>query len=117
VKVPSHLTRFRAYLISELRKVGVQPQVSIEPVGRTKLHRLTVVAPEFEDMLHSERQSLVWRMADEALKAEEKFTISMILTLAPEDVEPSDKTGRPKRAKSKTAPQIGRAFNARKAHR
>ena len=48
---------------------------------RAASYRVTVVAPQFKALKHSERQSLVWRIAERVLSPNEQLRISMILTL------------------------------------
>ena len=60
------------------------------------MFRFYVVSDGFADMIHSERQSLVWRIVDQALEPSEAIKISMIMTLTREefgDVEPVVKVG------------------------
>jgi hypothetical protein len=45
-----------------------------------------VVAAGFKKLWHSERQELVWRIANRALSRDEDLRISMILTLTPEEL-------------------------------
>lgn len=82
---PFFLDRFTTALISSLRKNGIAAKVDTQKVPTTKLYRVIVLAPKFKALKHSERQNLVWRIADSALSPDEQLHISMILTLTPDE--------------------------------
>lgn len=84
---PKFLAVLKKALVDELGAKGIDAKVHTEPVPTTQLHRVMVLAPQFEAMRHSERQSLVWRIAERAISPDDQLAISMILTLTPEDVE------------------------------
>jgi hypothetical protein len=84
---PPFLDRLKAALISALAANDISAKVRTERVPTTKLYRVAVLAPKFKEMKHSERQNLVWRIADSALSPDEQLHISMILTLTPDEVE------------------------------
>jgi len=84
---PSFLERLKTALISALAANDISAKVRTERVPTTKLYRLAVLAPKFKTLKHSERQNLVWRIADSALSPDEQLHISMILTLTPDEVE------------------------------
>ena len=86
-KKPSFLDRLKTGLINSLDKNGIDAVVDTEKVPTTKLYRVIVLAPKFKALKHSERQNLVWRIADSALSPDEQLHISMILTLTPDEVE------------------------------
>jgi len=86
-KMPSFLDRLKTGLISSLDKNGIDADVDTEKVPTTKLYRVIVLAPKFKALKHSERQNLVWRIADSALSPDEQLHISMILTLTPDEVQ------------------------------
>ena len=88
-KMPSFLDRLKTGLISSLDKNGIDADVDTEKVPTTKLYRVIVLAPKFKALKHSERQNLVWRIADSALSPDEQLHISMILTLTPDEVQES----------------------------
>ncbi len=76
-----YLTRLKKSLVDDLKAANIQAKVSTEPVPTTLLHRVTVIAAKFKALKHSERQSLVWRIAERTLSEDEQLRISMILTL------------------------------------
>ena len=76
------LERLKRELVKTLQANGIRASVETKRVPTTSLYRVRVVAPKFRHMAHSERQSLVWRIAEKALSPAEQFRISMILTLA-----------------------------------
>lgn len=78
---PAFLALLKKALVAELKAKGIQAKVHSEPVPSTRLHRVTVVAPQFKALKHSERQSIVWRIAEKALSPDDQLGISMILTL------------------------------------
>ena len=69
-----------------LRRVGIDGEVSHEPVPQTRLRRFTVIAKKFKGMRPSERQDLVWRIADQVLAPDEQLLVSMILTVTPDEL-------------------------------
>ncbi len=77
---PDFVDKLKEALVRELRKSGITAKVTTEPVPATKLYRFLVVAPKFKNLMHSERQDLVWRIAEQAVPRE-LMRISMILTL------------------------------------
>jgi hypothetical protein len=88
--------RLENHLESQLAIAGIGAEVIFEPVPSTKLHRVYVVADEFRHLTHTERQDLVWRIANEVLKPDERILISIIYTLVPvemEDLVPSRRRG------------------------
>jgi hypothetical protein len=46
-----------------------------------------VFSPQFKDLGHSERQNLVWRIAEKELSQEDQMRISMILTLTEDEAK------------------------------
>lgn len=73
-------------LASGLKKAGIDAEVSSELVPHTKLRRFVVIAKNFKAMRPSERQDLVWRIANQVLVPDEQLLISMILTLTPDEL-------------------------------
>jgi hypothetical protein len=86
-RAPAFLTRLEKALVDDLKANKINAEVDTEPVPTTLLYRVTVVAPKFKALKHSERQSLVWRIAEKALSPDEQLRISMILTLTREEAE------------------------------
>ncbi len=81
VKEVTLASRLRDSLVEGLKTAGIRATVEIERVQGTKLHRVFVVADAFAKLRPSERQDLVWRIANQALTAEEQLQISMIYTV------------------------------------
>jgi hypothetical protein len=79
--------RLEKHMEEQLAKAGLDADVIVEAVPSTKLHRVYVIAKEFEHLTHSERQDLVWRLANEVLTPDEGILISIIYTLLPVDFE------------------------------
>jgi hypothetical protein len=79
--------------------------VDYEPVAGTKLYRFVVLAPKFKSLRHSERQDLVWRIAQRLLPFDEQILISMILTMTPQEagVTPREMVPRRRKQPKKTA--------------
>jgi hypothetical protein len=86
-KPPAFLTRLKKALIDTLHDTGIDATVDMEPVPTTKLYRVAVLAPQFKKLKHSERQSLVWRILEKAISPDQQMRISMVLTLAPDEVK------------------------------
>jgi hypothetical protein len=82
---PPFLTRLKNALVSTLAANGIEADVDSEPVPTTRLYRVAVRAPKFKMLKHSERQNLVWRIADHAISPDEQMRVSMILTLTPDE--------------------------------
>jgi hypothetical protein len=80
-KPPAFVAQLEKALVDDLKAGGIQADVQTEPVPTTRLYRVTVTAPQFKAMKHSERQSLVWRIAEKTLSPDNQLRISMILTL------------------------------------
>lgn len=78
---PPFVERLREALEKGLKDSDIPAEVSYERAGRTKLYRFSVIADRFSDLGHSERQDLVWRIAQQAISPSDQIKISMILTL------------------------------------
>jgi len=86
---PAFLDTLKKELIEKLKAVGISAKVRTEPVPTTKLYRVAVMSSQFKAMGHSERQSLVWRIAEKAVSPDEQTRISMILTLTEDEAKGS----------------------------
>jgi hypothetical protein len=87
--VPAFVQTLTQALTNQLANNGLTAEVSSEPVVGTKMHRFYVVSDGFAEMMHSERQSVVWRIADQALDPSDALKISMILTLTHDEIDDS----------------------------
>ena len=88
---PEFVLRLKDALAKNLRMVGIhRSKIEFESVPRTKLHRFVVLAKGFEGMGHTERQDLVWRIADRVLSKDEQLCISMILTMTSDEYAPKE---------------------------
>jgi hypothetical protein len=85
-KVAAFASRLHDRLIEGLRIAGIEARVDIERIQGTKLHRVFVVADAFAKLRPSERQDLIWRIADQALTPEERLQISMIFTVTKDEL-------------------------------
>ena len=86
-KLPLHIARLRMQLHDELAKVGIdRAKVEVEHVVGTKLYRFSVIAPGFRRLRHSERQDLVWRIADQTLDQSQQLSIASIVTATPAEM-------------------------------
>ena len=76
--------RVAAVLKADLKSAGF-PVIAIEtePLKGTKVFRVTLIAKGFEKIWLTERQDIVWRILQESFTKEERFRISMVVTLAP----------------------------------
>ena len=74
---PDFVDRLNTALVQTLRANGIAAKVQAEQVPTTKLYRIRVFAPKFKNMMHSERQNLVWRIAERALSQEESTRCSL----------------------------------------
>jgi hypothetical protein len=86
MKVPAHVKRLTEALENGLGEAGIPSEIESEPISGTRLSRVYVVAPRFRALRPSERQDLVWRIAQGVLTPEEQLLISMILTVTPAEL-------------------------------
>jgi len=77
--VDSLVTRFK----TDLAKVGIRGSIYSKPIAGTKLHRIYVISADWKNLRPSERQDLVWRIADSQLQEEKRLFIALIFTLTP----------------------------------
>ncbi|MCX7014633.1 MAG: hypothetical protein NTW86_19125 [Candidatus Sumerlaeota bacterium] len=109
-RTPPFLANLKKSLIDVLKENGIVAEVDTEPVPTTRMHRVYVLAPRFKAMRHSERQELVWRIAEKTLPTEDQFRISMILTLTPEEAGVKPRRAR----KAKSSPTLTKTSGAAK---
>jgi len=84
---PDFLSLLKKTLIETLKSNDIRAKVLSEPVPNTKLYRLTILSPQFKAMRHTERQDLVWRIAERAISPDDQMRISMILTLTDDEAK------------------------------
>ena len=84
---PVFLTQLKKALVDTLQANGLKATVKSTRVPTTKLYRLSVRSPQFKAMTPSERQNLVWRIADRAISRDNQMRISMILTLTDDEAK------------------------------
>lgn len=76
------------HLVENLKEAGIDTEVSVEPIRDTKLWRIILVSDGFNFMSHSERQGLVWRLAEKAPSPANLNYVCSIQTLtSPESLE------------------------------
>jgi hypothetical protein len=78
--------RIRRVLLDGLKTAGIKARIFIEPLQRTRLHRVTVISSEFGQLRPTERQDLIWRIINQEFSPEEQLQISMIVTLSPHEL-------------------------------
>lgn len=83
---PAFVQHLAGALTTQLQENGLIAEITFEPVLGTKMYRFYVVSDGFAEMMHSERQSIVWRIVDKALNESDALKISMILTLTREEL-------------------------------
>lgn len=81
------LRRLKKALANDLKEIDIPAKVGSQRVPGTKLHRVMVLAPKFKALRHTERQDLVWRIAEKTLSWDEQLRISMIVTLTPDEAD------------------------------
>lgn len=69
-----------------LGTLRIKCEIRWERVTGTNLVRIFVISKQFRKMRHSERQNLVWRIAENTLTEAQLYKISMILTLSPDEL-------------------------------
>ncbi len=71
-----------------LRERGIEHvRIASEPSFGGKMRRFCIVAQDFELLLFSEQQEIVWRILSEALPREELVQITTVLTLTPKEAK------------------------------
>ena len=83
--MPKWLTRLLKAIKDGLSDANIVVRVDAERVKGTRLHRVYVIGDKLSALRPSERQNLVWRVAEQVLTPEEQLRISMIMTLTPEE--------------------------------
>jgi len=83
--LPKFVDRLRKALVEDLGQAGIKAKVEVQPVRTTKLYRFLVLAPKFARLRHTERQGLVWRIAERTLDPDQQLRISMIVTLSDDE--------------------------------
>jgi len=83
---PAFVRTLANALVNQLASNGLSAEVSCEPIPGTRMYRFYVVSDGFAEMMNSERQSLVWRIVDQALQPADAIKISMILTLTHDEL-------------------------------
>lgn len=85
--MPAFVRALKSALSDELSRVGLRADVSIEQIASTKVYRIHVVAAQFKDFRHFERQDLVWRIAEQVLGPDDRLRISSIMTYTPTELK------------------------------
>jgi hypothetical protein len=87
IKVQDKLPgRVASVLEKDLKAAGFSVEaIETEPIKRTKLFRVTLIAKGFEKIWVTERQDIVWRILQESFTKAERLRISMVVTLAPSE--------------------------------
>jgi hypothetical protein len=57
-----------------------------EQVHQDGRYRFTIVSPRFDSMAHLRRQDEVWKVVDQVLSREETLDVSLVLTVAPDEL-------------------------------
>ena len=83
--VPAFIGRLKKSLVDALKANGIVADIDVESVPTTRLYRVAIRAAKFKQLKYSERQNLVWRIAERAISPDEQMRISMILTLTPDE--------------------------------
>ena len=84
--LPAWTCALIAALRADLRKVGIEAEVRCEKVTGVRAYRINVVAKDFKKLRFSERQSLAWRIAENAVGYDKLLRVVAIYTLTPEEV-------------------------------
>ena len=61
-------------------------EAEAEQVAADGRYRFAIVSPRFESMPHLRRQDDVWKVVDEVLTREETLDVSLVLTMAPDEL-------------------------------
>jgi acid stress-induced BolA-like protein IbaG/YrbA len=79
--------RVKKTLKADLGKSGLEVDVQTEAIPNTRLHRVIIVSRQLQELGPAERQDLVWRIMGEHFSRDEQLRVSMILTLAPDEID------------------------------
>lgn len=83
--VPKYISQLADHIRDGLKKLGIRSQVTYEKVSGTNLYRLEVIAAKFKPLWFSERQNLVWKIADKFLTEKQNMRVIAIHTFAPNE--------------------------------
>jgi hypothetical protein len=79
--------KLHAVLADGLKEAGIRSTtIRMERIPQTRLTRVLVTSPTFKQLRHSERQDLVWRIIGQHFTPDEQLHISMVMALAPREV-------------------------------
>ena len=84
---PAYVKRLKQVLKTALARMKIHAEVHVEDVPGLPLKRVYVVAKEFSKLRGGERHDIVWRILEEDFSRDERFFISMIATLTPDEYE------------------------------
>ena len=82
ISPPGFVLTLEQALKSKLRNA----EIDIEKVGRTNRYRFLIISDRFRRMDHPKRQNLVWDVVEKVLAPSELLRVSMIITMAPDEV-------------------------------
>jgi stress-induced morphogen len=82
---PAFVRRLKQVLKPSLARMKIHADVHVEDVEGLPLKRVYVVAKEFARLRGGERHDIVWRILEEDLSRDERFFISMVATLTPDE--------------------------------
>ena len=85
-KPPELIGRLLDKLVKDLSAVNIHVQTGAEQIPGTGLYRVYVIGKKLAALRPSERQDLVWRIANQELDQKEQLRISTIFTLTPEEM-------------------------------
>ncbi len=86
MKTPAYVKKLAEALQTGLKKAGIRAEIMTEPIRGTRLQRVNVVAPQFQALRPSEREGLVWRIAQSVLTPKEQLLISRIYTVTRQEL-------------------------------
>ncbi|MEK6832975.1 MAG: hypothetical protein AABY32_02915 [Nanoarchaeota archaeon] len=72
-------------LYNGLLSAGIESKIKSEKIKNLNLYRIIVMAPKFKKLDYSERQHLVWRIADRILTDDNYLLVCSIFTLTEEE--------------------------------
>lgn len=84
--LPGWVCNLLASLRKDFKSVGISVEAGAEKVPGLRMYRVNCVSKQFAKLQFSERQSLAWRIAKNAVGQDRLMRVTMILTLTPAEL-------------------------------
>ncbi|HOW18228.1 MAG TPA: hypothetical protein PLC79_04250 [Phycisphaerae bacterium] len=84
---PEQIADLTGRLTKGLEEWGYTATAELEPSGAPGRYRLYVVSKDFEPLLESERQSVLWRVLKEKWDRDDQLRITLSLALSEKEAQ------------------------------